>query len=740
MPPPWGGMANQMALLTRLWRSEGVVVEPVFVNAAIRPVWASRIHGIRALFRLVPYVGSLWRVAGRVDVMHVMASSGWSWHLFAAPAVWTAALRGVPCVVNYRGGQADEFLTRQYVWVRPTLGLVSELAVPSSFLAAVFGRRRILARIVPNVVDRERFFPRAEALAPRRTPKGDPRILVPRNLEPVYDVATALEAFRITRDRIPAARLVVAGAGPEEARLRALADRLGIADATTFAGALENERMAALYRESDLVLNPSLADNMPISLLEAMASGVPVVSTSVGGVPFLVEDGRTALLVPPGDSRRMAAAMVSVLDDPGRARRLVESGLSEVARYAWPAVRDGWQAIYASVSRRAGARGPKRTAPLRPYTAFVSRIAFPLHERLKGHDSPARLHRLEESQWWPAERLQEARLARLRAFLVGIGARVPYYRRLFAESGFRPEALQSIEDLRRLPLTSKETIRASFDDLRAEGAGPCSRVSTGGSTGEPLTFLVGPERVSHDVAAKWRATRWWGLDVGDREIAIWGSPIEVGRQDRVRELRDGVLRTRLLSAFRMSDDDLDRFLSIVRRTRPAMLFGYASAVALLARHARRRGVPCDRIGVRAAFVTAEQLFPDQRRDVEDVFGCRVANGYGGRDSGFVAHECPAGGMHLSAEDIVVEVVDAEGRPLPPGETGELVVTHMASSDFPFVRYRTGDIATLDPRPCACGRTLPKLRDIQGRATDFLTASDGGRVHALALIYVLRETP
>jgi phenylacetate-CoA ligase len=374
------------------------------------------------------------------------------------------------------------------------------------------------------------------------------------------------------------------------------------------------------------------------------------------------------------------------------------------------------------------------------YTRLVSGLVFPLHERLKGHDTVAIRKALEESQWWPPERLAALRLERLRGLLEHAARRVPYYRRRFAEIGFHPGDLRSLDDLAQLPLLAKADIRADTEAFKTETARRLARFNTGGSSGEPLVFFIGRERVSHDVAAKWRATRWWGVDIGDPEIVVWGSPIELGAQDQLRGLRDRVLRTELLPAFEMSETNLDRFVERIRRTRPKMLFGYPSAISLIAAHAEGRGIRMDDLGIEVAFVTAERLYDRQRDTIARVFGCRVANGYGGRDAGFVAHECPEGGMHVTAEDIILETVDADGRVVPAGEAGELVVTHLATRDFPFIRYRTGDIGVLGGERCPCGRGLPVLREVQGRTTDFVVARDGTVMHGLALIYILRDLP
>ena len=374
------------------------------------------------------------------------------------------------------------------------------------------------------------------------------------------------------------------------------------------------------------------------------------------------------------------------------------------------------------------------------YTSVCAGALFPLHERLKGHDSVARRRSLEASQWHAPEQIARAQIERLRAFLAEIGRTVPYYARVFEERGFDPAALDSVAGLQALPRLDKPLIRAHAEALKARGHGVLSRYNTGGSSGEPLVFYIGKARKSHDVAAKWRATRWWDVDIGDVEAVIWGSPIEHGTQDRLKALRDRLFRSTLLPAFEMSEARLDAFVAWIRQHRPRMLFGYPSALSHIARHAAQRGIRLDDLGIRVAFVTSERLYDDQRQAIAQAFGCRVANGYGGRDAGFIAHECPHGGMHMSAEDIVVELLDEQGRPVPAGTAGEIVVTHMATAEFPFVRYRTGDIAVLDERRCACGRGLPMLREIQGRSTDFVVAADGTVMHGLALIYVVRDLP
>lgn len=340
LPPPYGGMANQTRQLAELLAGEGVSVVPVQVNAPYRPALAGRVPVMRAAVRLIPYLLALWRAAGRCDVMHVMANSGWSWHLFAAPALLTGRCRGVPVVVNYRGGEAESFLARSHRSVRATMTLAAALVVPSGFLQEVFARFGMPAEIVPNIVNLQRFNNPQTGRAARR------RLLVARNLEKIYGNDTAIRAFALVKARYPDATLTIAGSGPEDEALKRLASELGLGSSVVFTGRLDPLQMAELYRNVDVALNPSLADNMPNSVLEALACGVPVVSTNVGGVPYIVRDEETALLVPPKAPEAMAEAIVRIIEDVELCRRIVNNGLAEVQRYTWKAIWPLWAETY----------------------------------------------------------------------------------------------------------------------------------------------------------------------------------------------------------------------------------------------------------------------------------------------------------------------------------------------------------------------------------------------------------
>lgn len=336
LPPPAGGMANQTAKLAELLRGEGLQVEVIQTNPAYQPAWIGRIPVLRAGARLLQFVRTLQReLTAEVQLIHLMANSGWSWHLFAAPVIWVAKRKGIPVVLNYRGGYAEDFFAKSWRTVSASLRHCAVILVPSTFLQQVFARYGEQAIIVQNVLDTGLFAP----LDSHERSSEAPHLVVTRNLEAIYDVASCIRAFALVQQQYPQARLSIAGTGPELTMLQQLVSDLGLKQ-VSFVGRLTPSGIAALYQDADLMLNGSLVDNTPNSLIEAMASGVPVVSTDSGGIPQLVTHQVDALLVGVKQPEQLAAAALQVLQDNALRLRLIDAGLQNAARFSWHKVWD----------------------------------------------------------------------------------------------------------------------------------------------------------------------------------------------------------------------------------------------------------------------------------------------------------------------------------------------------------------------------------------------------------------
>jgi len=338
-----GGQAVQADRLLRAWHDDAdvhawlVPVNPV----PPRPLrWATRIKYLRTIVTELTYVPQLLRELSKADVVHVFSASYSSFLLAPLPAMLVAHALGRPVVLNYRSGEAPDHLRRSAI-ARAAIRRVDRNAVPSRFLVDVFASFGADATVIPNIVDLDRFrFREREPLAPR--------LLSTRNFEGLYNVACTLRAFRIVQRRWPEASLTLVGSGREEAMLRELAANLGLQH-VTFAGRVSPDAIAGYYAAADIYIQSPNIDNMPTSVLEAYASGLPVVSTEAGGVPAILTHGEHGLLAPLGDYDALGAQVLRLLDDPALARRLARAALQSCQRCTWSAVRQQWLRLYESV-------------------------------------------------------------------------------------------------------------------------------------------------------------------------------------------------------------------------------------------------------------------------------------------------------------------------------------------------------------------------------------------------------
>jgi glycosyltransferase involved in cell wall biosynthesis len=335
-----GGQAVQADRALRGWRDDPDVEAWLVPINPIPPgplALGVRIKYLRTILTQLTYWPLLLRQLRRADVVHVFSASYFSFLLAPLPAVLVAWLYRKPVLVNYRSGQAPGHLARSRV-ARWVLARTDLNVVPSSYLTGVFDRFGLQARVVPNIIDLREF-------AFRERGRVAPNLLSTRNLEPLYDVACTLRAFRLVQDRHPDATLTVIGSGPEEAALRQLSAELKLRG-VRFLGRIPHHRIAACYHEADIYVQTPSVDNMPGSVLEAFASGLPVVSTQAGGVPAILTHERHGLLAKVGDHREVAAQLLRLIEEPGLAARLVGAARDSCKMYQWTEVRNAWVSIY----------------------------------------------------------------------------------------------------------------------------------------------------------------------------------------------------------------------------------------------------------------------------------------------------------------------------------------------------------------------------------------------------------
>ena len=336
-----GGQSVQAAqLLEHLRQEKSLEVGFLPINPRLPGVlrYLQRIKYVRTLVTSIAYVISLLFEVRKYDVIHVFSASYFSFVLAPTPAILIGKIYGRKVLLNYHSGEAEDHLQRWRRTAIPTIRFVDAVVVPSEYLVRVFGQFGLAAVPIYNVIDTGRFRFR-DRVPPR------PVFLSNRNLEAHYGVDRVLRAFSIIQKTFPDATLNVVGEGSQRRPLEALAQELGLRN-TTFAGRVDPASIVDSYNAADVYLNGSEIDNQPLSLLEAFACGLPIVTTDAGGIPDIVTNGRTGMIVPRGDYRQMAERAMQLLTDASLTRRLVEEGRQECVKYSWKAVRQLWLTTY----------------------------------------------------------------------------------------------------------------------------------------------------------------------------------------------------------------------------------------------------------------------------------------------------------------------------------------------------------------------------------------------------------
>ncbi len=365
----------------------------------------------------------------------------------------------------------------------------------------------------------------------------------------------------------------------------------------------------------------------------------------------------------------------------------------------------------------------------------LKQVVFPAADVLRGRSLVRTMAELEQSQWWTREQLIDLQSRLLQKLIAHAFRTVPYYRELMKARSLTPSDFRTPADLSKLPLLTREDVRANYFNGRLLAERTARRGlkqgRTGGSTtGEPLFFTFDRSTMDYGRAVFYRGSSWAGCPAGTPMLRLWGQSI--ARQSIGQAMKEGVQRfasgTTHINAFQLDDSLLEKCGRLLATGTVKFIYAYASSLKEVCRYLQSHDVKPK--GVRAAMVTAEVLLTEDRQLIQDTLGAPVFNGYGCGEVNGIAYECDRhAGMHVGMERAIVEAVDEDGVAVGPGQRGRLAVTDLHNAAMPFVRYLNGDEAELDTAKCLCGRALDRVQRILGRTCDIIDGVNGNHVHS-----------
>lgn len=316
---------------------------------------------------------------------------------------------------------------------------------------------------------------------------------------------------------------------------------------------------------------------------------------------------------------------------------------------------------------------------------------------------------------------------------------VPYYReRVSAQRPVLSDfPILSKTDIRNYaPQLMRPDLREEVDGQRPKRGYSWLPVQTGGSTGMPTTVIHDPEYRDRGRAGRLYSRHLCGFPLGTQHIKLWGAmqDIHQTKDSLTHRLQSFLGDEIILNAFRMNDDDIERYIRVINATKAEHMMAYGEAAEQLARYATRNGRSVKPL--RSIMACAGTVTDDMRKVLQECFDARVHNQYGSRDCSGIACECDHGRQHIYAHNILVEVVRDDGSAAAMNETGRILVTLLGNRMFPVIRYDIGDAGALSAEVCPCGRPFPLLARVEGRSLEFLVTSRGGFVTPIFIRHLI----
>ncbi len=351
---------------------------------------------------------------------------------------------------------------------------------------------------------------------------------------------------------------------------------------------------------------------------------------------------------------------------------------------------------------------------------------------LKTNNFLYHLEEMKKSQWYKYEHLQEIQLQKLISQLRFVKDNIPYYSKVLKHVD--PSSFKSFEDLQKIPILTKDILKQNIDNLSYRNLKGSLKKTTGGSTGNPVTIFKSAQAMGAMYAAEWRGYEWAGIGIGNRQVRFWGIPHNK-KDIRLTQLKDFIANRLRCSAFSFDEENLAEYYKVINHFKPKYFYGYVSMLEAFSKYLLDHNLKL-KFQLKCVISTSEVLTAMHRKLFEKAFNCKVYNEYGCGELGTIAHECQNGSLHISAENMIVEIINGD-KICKFGEIGDIVVTELNNRAMPLIRYNLKDLSYMNSH-CSCGRGLPILGDITGRAYDTIYNKEGKAFHGEYFMYIFEE--
>lgn len=369
-------------------------------------------------------------------------------------------------------------------------------------------------------------------------------------------------------------------------------------------------------------------------------------------------------------------------------------------------------------------------------------IGFPMQDFVKKTRILPTLKLLQESHYWNEEQMYNYRLLKLQQLVQYSYKHVPYYTELFDVHGISPDVIKTLDDIKKIPILTKELARVNQKKLVADNINfkYIKKGKTGGTTGVPLLVYSDTNDRSFTWASYYRWYNWIGIEKEDRVLSLWGTKTVVKSSIKAKIVKnaiDWIQNKKTINSFNINEDTIPEIYTQIIEYNPVLIKGYLSAIILIAKYMQKKNLPSNK-GLKALSSTTETLLPMYRNLLQDVFAVPIFDQYGCGEVSAISYECTKHqGLHINEEHVYIESLNENDSEIL-NKKGRLIVTSLDNYVMPFIRYENGDMATLHTEKCSCGLNSQLMSTIDGRTIDTVTLKNGSKVHGVFFTDLLYE--